>query len=202
MVKELDREAIRNRLGNIAQLQELLFGDYIERYDRQFKKLESDLSQLQTNFTERFGQLQASFDRELNSLAVTFDKKLESLTLTTQIENSKLQQELQAKTKINEENVAFLQSSFNLQTKFLKDELSQTREALEVDRELLKQQLFNKIEQGLSELNLSKISHRDLADILFELCLKLKGTELLTDFKSTEKDFSSDSLLLKESSKE
>jgi hypothetical protein len=202
MAKELDREAIRNRLGNIAQLQELLFGDYIERYDRQFKKLESDLSQLQANFTEHLAQLQANFDRELNSLAVTFDKKLESLTLTNQIENSKLQQELQAKTKINEENVTFLQNSFKLQTKFLKDELLQTREALEVDQKLLKQQLLNKIEQGLSELNSSKISRRDLGDILFELCLKLKGTELLTDFKSTEKDFPSDSLLLEESSKE
>jgi hypothetical protein len=130
---------------------------------------------------------------------VTFDKKLESLTLTTQIETQKNQQEIQSKTKINEENFNFLQNSLNLQTKFLKEELSQTRETLEADRDLLKQQLFNKIEQSLLELNSTKISRKDLAEILFELCLKLKGTEFLTDFQAADKEVNADSLLLGES---
>ncbi len=62
MVKEIDREAMRKRLGNIAQLQEILFGEYIERYDRRLDCLEAELNQFKTTVTERFTQLQDALD--------------------------------------------------------------------------------------------------------------------------------------------
>jgi LPS O-antigen subunit length determinant protein (WzzB/FepE family) len=200
MVKEIDKESMRKRLGNIAQLQELLFGEYIERYNRRLDLLESELNKLQKTFTENLTQIQESFDRKLNTLATSFEQKLESSTLKTQIETQKIQQEIQTKTKINEETLNFLQNNFNLQNKFLKEELLQTRETLQADRDLLKQQLFNKMEQNLLELNTTKLSHKDLAEILFDLSLKLKGSHLLTtEFKNEERDNNNNSLLLNES---
>ncbi|MEO1671328.1 MAG: hypothetical protein AAFR77_11165, partial [Cyanobacteria bacterium J06631_2] len=53
---------------------------------------------------------------------------------------------------------------------------------------LFKQELLTKLESSLSELTTAKISRSDLAEILFELCLNLKGQENPTEMNISQQD--------------
>ena len=41
----------------------------------------------------------------------------------------------------------------------------------------MKQQVLEKLESNLSDLSTNKVSRTDLAEVLFELCLKLKSKD-------------------------
>ncbi|RMF24837.1 MAG: hypothetical protein D6756_06370, partial [Cyanobacteria bacterium J083] len=67
-----------------------------------------------------------------------------------------------------------------------------SREKLQEDLIGLRSQIFKELERNISNLQTSKVSGDDLAEILFELGLRLKGSEFIptlnqaADNKSSE----------------
>ncbi|GAB4523607.1 MAG: hypothetical protein Tsb0014_01350 [Pleurocapsa sp.] len=182
---EITKEAMRNRLGNIAQLQELLFGEQMKQYelkfqqcDRRLDKLEADLKQMQLNMEESLTQLETSLTQNLDSAVDSLEKKLKYFSYSTQEEIKKTKQEISNQAKINYEHINTLQSSVNSQTNNLKTEIIHTKETLEQDVQLLKKQIYEYLESKLAELSEEKMSRNDLAEILFEMCIKVKKTDL------------------------
>lgn len=190
---DLTKEEIRQRLGNISQIRDLLFGDRMEDYEQRFRNLEkrlnnldSQLSQWQQETNQNFIKLQEKISEELSLLIDSVDKKLQYLSITTQEETEKLQQELTFNSHKNYQNLESLQNNVKGEVKFLQNGLSQTKESLERDIQVLKQQIILLLEEKTSELTKSKISREDLGNLLFDLCLKVKGSELLAN-SQTEK---------------
>lgn len=90
-------EIMRDRLGNIDQIREVLFGQKAQEYEQQFtsydqrlSSLEGDLSQLQTETRDRLRQLQDTFTTELRGTLDSLEKKLKYLSLTTHETTSNL----------------------------------------------------------------------------------------------------------------
>ena len=191
---EITKEEMRNRLGNITQLQEILFGEQVKEYNHKFAqtqrhidKLESDINKVHSGLQERLKQLEISLTKEIetavNSAVDSLEKKLKYLSIATQDETSKLKQELINTSRTSYENINSIQESLNSQTNNLKTELVKTKEILDKDIQTLRQQLLEKIEKNLSELSDEKVARSDLAEVLFELCLKVKGTDFVSDLK-------------------
>ena len=189
---DITKEEMRNRLGNITQLQELLFGEQIKQYDRKFKqtqiqidKLESDLNQVHLTLEQRLSQLEKSFTRELKFAVDSLEKKLKYLSLTTQDETSKLKQEFKHTTQATFDNINSIQESLNTQTNNLKTEIVKTKQVLDKDIQVSRQQLLNKIEKNILKLSDEKVSRGDLAEVLFELCLKVKGSDFVPQLQES-----------------
>lgn len=187
---EITKEEIRNRLGNITQLQELLFGEQIEEYNNKFEqiqkhinKLESELNKVHLDLAERLEQLETSLSQEIESAVDSLEKKLKYLSLTTQEETSKLKQELKNISKTSYDSILLIQENLNSQTNNLKTELVTSKQIVDKDIQTLRQQLLEKIEKNISELSDDKVSRVDLAEVLFELCLKVKGTDFVPVLK-------------------
>ncbi|MCU0535795.1 MAG: hypothetical protein MUD14_18050 [Hydrococcus sp. Prado102] len=187
---EIAKEEIKDRLGNIDQIRHLLFGNKIKEYeqlfesnDRRLDKLESELANFQTEMRDRLTQLQESLSNEIRSGLDSLEKKLKYLSLTTHEETSKLQQGIESTNKKLIQGVDNLDKKVNYQANFLRNEVSQTREKLEGEFQVLKQQFFSEMEKGMTDLKEGKVSRRDLAEVLFELCLKIKGTEFVPNLK-------------------
>jgi len=206
-MNELTKEEMRQRLGNISHLQDLLFGDKIEVYEGQFEQLSQRLNQLelqlkqfQLGVSDRLGDLQNSLSQKIEASASSLEKKLKYLSLTTHEETNQLRQEIQATAKLSSENIALLRNNLNHETYYLKNEFTQTREAAEENLKNLRQQVVEKLEKGLSELTEAKVSRADLAEVLFELCLKVKGSEFVPDLKeAAENQVKADFILPEES---
>ena len=197
---EIVNDEIRRKLGNLTQIRELLFGEQIDDYDKRFQqyqkqleKIGSNLQALESNFQQfkldqkqRLDKLQNDLSDEISTAINSLEKKLQYLSLNTSNEVAKINESIEAKTQKNSQIIDAIAKRFDTQNKHLKEEIAQTRTDLEKDLVSLKQELLELLEQDLSNLRKNKVSRHDLADLLFEVCLKIKGTDVKAElFDST-----------------
>ncbi|NES81546.1 MAG: hypothetical protein F6K10_09150 [Moorea sp. SIO2B7] len=206
---DISKEQMRERLGNIEQIRDLLFGYKIKQYEEIFAKydqrlgnLESELSNFQSEIRDRLTQLQDSLSTEMGSEIDSLEKKLKYLSLTTHEEMSKLQQQIKITDEKNSHNIDSLNNTVMSKNNFFKNELFQTRDKLEEDVQFLRKQVFEYLEKSLSHLKDEKISRADLAQVLFEVCLKVKGTDFVPDLKEAVDNQVKSDFLLPEQNKE
>ncbi len=200
---EISKEEMRARLGNIEQIRDLLFGHKTEEYEEIFQqhatrldKLESELSRFQGEMGDRLAQLQDSLSTEIKAVADSLEKKLKYLSLTTHEETSRLDQEIQIAEKRSSLAFDELNKTLKVKTNSLQHQLEESKDTLSEDLEQLKNQLFKQLEKSFAELKEAKVSRTDFAEVLFELCLKVKGTEFLPDLKeAAENQIQADFLL-------
>ena len=202
-MSEITKDEMRKRLGNVSQLRDLLLGDKIEEYEGNFAScsqrldvLESSLNEFQSEVQEQLKKMQDSFSQEINAAVDSLEKKIKYLSLTTHEETSKLKQDIETKSRNASQNIDTLQSNLRTETTYLKDELFKTRTSLGEDLQNLKKQVLEKIEANLSDLTENKVSRADLSEVLFELCLKLKGSDFVPSLKeATETEMKTDFIL-------
>lgn len=180
-MNEITKAEMRQKLGNISQLQDLLFGEQIEQYDRKLTEHARKISQIELKQTEfqlavkkRLEKLEIQLTHKLDTINNTLEKKLKYIEVSTKEEQAKIQQDLNTISQYSYENIDFLQNNLNTQTNNLKTEIAQSKVAIDRDLQLLKQQVTDKLQTSLAKLSTGKVSRNDLADLLFELCLKVK----------------------------
>jgi dGTP triphosphohydrolase len=201
------QEEIKERLGNIDQIRHLLFGSKIQEYeqrfdnsDRRLKKLETNLASFQTEIREKLTKLQDSLSSEIRSGINSLEKKLKYLSLTTHEETNRLQQALELTNRKFAQVTDTLDKKVNSQTSYLQNEITQTREGLEAEFQALKSEIFRELETKSSDLKEGKVSREDLAEVLFELCLKIKGKEFVPSLKAANENHINTDFLLPEES--
>lgn len=175
----------RDRLGNIEQIRDVLFGQKAQEYEQQFAnydqrldKVETDLTQLQIETRDRLRNLQDTFSSELRGTLDSLEKKLKYLSLTTHETTTNLQQQLQSTNSENDKELAALSKSVADKSALLKEQLTETREQFDADLQVLKEQLFTELDKGFAFLKESKVSRAVLAEVLFEMCIKVKGSDV------------------------
>ncbi|WP_239121416.1 MULTISPECIES: hypothetical protein [Spirulina sp. CCY15215] len=180
---ELNKKEMRDRLGNVEQIREILFGTQLRGYEQQFDRMEAEFVALQREVRDRLDQMQSSLSSEMKTMADSLEKKLKYLSLTTHEETTKLWQKIDQTNQKQSGTLEALNKNFNSKTSALKEELTQTREHFQSDSQTLKTKIFAELEKCFSNLKESKVSRTDLAEVLFELCIKVKGTEFVPDLK-------------------
>jgi hypothetical protein len=201
----VDRDEMRERLGNIDQIRDLLFGHKIREYEQRFQECEQslenitrELSLFETETRDRLDQLQESLTTELHSALDSLEKKLKYFSMTTNDQTHQLQKELQSTAQKSSQSIDSLHKTFMGQTNFLKNDLMQTRDKLEQEMQSFREQIGEMIQQELISLRDNKVSRVDLADILFELCVKIKDNEFVSNFPETPENNSTPGFFLPE----
>jgi DNA anti-recombination protein RmuC len=182
---DITKDDMRDRLGNIDQIRDLLFGQKIDDYERRFDQTTQRLNNLETQLTDfqeetrsQLSQLQSSFTKDIKAAVDALEKKLRYLTLTTQEDLVQLQQDLKKTDQALSQQLDGLNKGFNETTTSISEELAASRDKLTKDLQTLKSQVFEEIEKNVSSLTQGKVSRVDLAEFLFDLCLKVKGSEV------------------------
>ncbi len=198
---EMANDDMRRKLGNLTQIRELLFGEQIEdynnrfqQYQRQLEELDANLQALESNLEQfkleqknRLDQLQNDLSNEISTAINSLEKKLQYLGLNTSNEVAKINKDIEIKTQRNSQIIDAVSKRFDTQNLRLKEEIEQTRTSLEKDLTSLKQELLEILEQDLANFSKNNLSRHDLADLLFEICLKIKGTDVKPElFDSTD----------------
>lgn len=93
-MSQMSRDDVRERLGNIDQIRDIIFGAQLRDYDNRFSKLETDISRHQQETRSHLEQLKTSFSSELKSAVETIEKKLKLLSLSVQEETADLSQQI------------------------------------------------------------------------------------------------------------
>ncbi|MDJ0899342.1 MAG: hypothetical protein QNJ55_11070 [Xenococcus sp. MO_188.B8] len=191
-MNEITNDEMRRKLGNLTQIRELLFGDQIEEYNNKFQQyqrhleeldshlqsLDSNLEQFKLEQKNRLNQLQNDLSNEINTAINSLDKKLHYLGLNTSNEVTKINKYIETKTEKNSQIIDAVSKKIEAKNLHLKEEIEQAKTSLEKDLASLKQELLELIEKKLANFSKNNLSRHDLADLLFEVCLKIKGTDL------------------------
>lgn len=206
---EIAKDEMRQRLGNLTQIRELLFGEQIENYDNRFQQdqkqmeeiesnlqaLESNLEQFKLDQKHRIDRLQNELSNEIRTAINSLEKKLQYLSLNTSNEVAKINKNIEAKTQRNSQIIDSFAKKFDTQNQNLKEQVHQTRTNLEKGLVSLKQELLQLLEQDLSELTKNKVSRHELADLLFEDCMKIKGTDVKSNSTTENKEMKAELIL-------
>ncbi len=193
---EITKEEMRERLGNIDQIRDIIFGAQLREYDNRFDKIDSDLSMMQQDMQTRTEQIKTVLSGEMRAAIDSFEKKIKSITLNTQEESADLRQQIDRVNRKFSSSIEALDEAIDNQTSSLRDELSQTRDRLSEESRTLKTQVFEELDRRFSMLRDVKVSRDDMAEILFELGMRLKGTEFVPELKGvTDNKLNSDFLL-------
>ena len=175
----ITKEEVRERLGNIDQIRDIIFGAQIREYENRFVQLESDILRLQQEMRSHLEQLKSSLTTEIKVGVDALDKKIKSLTLTTQEEAIDLRQQVDRLNRRFSSNIESLDEALDMQTTSVRQEISQAKTQFENDTTALRDLVLEEIEEKFFQLSKTKVSKDDIAETLFALGMRLKETEFI-----------------------
>jgi hypothetical protein len=200
-MRDITQEEMRERMGNIDLIRDIIFGPKLQEYDSRIDKLESNLSLLEKEMHDRIDQVKTDCLTEIRSSVDSLEQKIKSLSLSFQKDNADLRQLIDRTYQNFSGSLESIDKTLVNQTTSIRKELSETREKLQDDTRHLKSQIFDELEKRFSMLSNAKVSRNDMADILFELGLRLKGTDLAKELKEATNTNDSNDVFLIEASK-
>jgi hypothetical protein len=180
---EITREEIRERLGNIDQIRDIIFGAHLREYTSRLDKAESDMGAVQQEVRDRLAEVKSVLSIELKSAVESIDKRIKALTSATQEESADLRQQIDRVNRKFTNGIEALDEAVETQKNALRQELTDTRDHLQEDIRDLRAHVFEELDRHFSMLKEVKVSKDDMAEILFELGMRLKGTEFVPELK-------------------
>ncbi|NEQ36225.1 MAG: hypothetical protein F6K40_07955 [Okeania sp. SIO3I5] len=181
---ELSKEEMRERLGNIDKIRDIIFGSKLREYESRFDNLESELSIVKQEISNQIEQVKNAFSTELQATVDSMEKKIRTISLTLENTQEDIGETKQKIERVNRKIATTkegLDEIIDNQTNSIRADLSQTREKLQNDVMNLKSQIFEELEKRFSLLKDSKVSQDDLAEIMFEIGMRMKKTEFVTE---------------------
>lgn len=180
---EITKEEMRERLGNIDQIRDIIFGAQLREYDNRFDRIESDISLLQQDIQTRLEQVKSVLTTELRAAFDSFEKKIKSINSTVQEDTTDIRQQIDRVNRKFSSSIEALDEAIDNQTGAIRDDFSQSRDRLQEDIRSLRTQVFEELDRRFSVLREVKVSRDDMAEILFELGMRLKGSEFVPELK-------------------
>ena len=180
---EITKEEMRERLGNIDQIRDIIFGAQLREYDNRFDRIESDISLLQQDIQTRLEQVKSVLTTELRAAFDSFEKKIKSINSTVQEDTADIRQQIDRVNRKFSSSIEALDEAIDNQTGAIRDDFSQSRDRLQEDIRSLRTQVFEELDRRFSVLREVKVSRDDMAEILFELGMRLKGSEFVPELK-------------------
>lgn len=193
---EITKDEIRERMGNIDLIRDIIFGSKLQEYDGGIDKLESRLTALEQEVRERTEQVKTECLSELRASVENLEEKLKGLNITSQRDNIDVRQQIDRTYKSFSSSIETIDKAIVSQTTSIRKELSETREKLQEDTRSLKSQVFDELEKRFSMLTDAKVSRNDLADVLFEVGLRMKKSEFSPELKEANRNGSDDVLFI------
>lgn len=233
-MSDLTKADLRERLGNIDQIRDILFGPQLREFTTRLEQIERDLATTQQDLRNRSDEIRQTLLAELQTAVETIDKRIRALVLKDEEEKFDIRQQIEAMNKrvaqtaeelqesiageldelaenadkrfksmqvrdaeekfeIRQQldllskrlsgNIEALDQNLDKQTSALHENLQETQTKFQSELSDLRTQLFEELERYCSMLSQVKVSRDDMAELLFELGLRLKGSEFVPELK-------------------
>ncbi len=166
---------LQEKLGNIAQIRDILFGDQIQDYETRFQRLESHLESFQKEIFKQLAELKESFNTQLQAATDASDKKLQYISVAADEEIADLRQSLDRVDRQFTHQIVSVESTLKNQIKSLQTEIEQTQEDWQTHLNSSESTLSEKLERYATVLSETKASKDEIAELLFDLCMKFKS---------------------------
>ena len=185
---EITKDEIRERLGNIDQIRDIIFGAHLREYNSRLDKAESDIAAMQQDVRDRLTDLKNTLTLELRAAVESIDKRLRNISASAQEEAADLRQQYDRINRKFTNSIETLDEAVESQRVALRDELAQTRDSLQNDNRELRSLVLEELDRHFSILRDDKLSKDDMAELLFELGMRLKGSEFVPELREAAEE--------------
>lgn len=233
-MSEVTKPDLRDRLGNIDQIRDILVGSQLREFSNRLQQAETSLSVLHQDIRTRTEELKQVLSAELQASAESLEKRIKTLSQSAEQDKAELQAQIDTLSKrvtgntndvkqliyseVQNANASLdkrlndaeqkdaeektdlrqqidrlsarltttantLDDSIDKQTGSLRDDLLSSREKLQEDLLGLRNQVFEELEKRFGDLTNAKVARADFAEMLFELGMRLKGTEFVPELQ-------------------
>ena len=190
---------LKDRLGNIEQIRDILFGEKIQTYENRFQSLESSLANFQKEVQKQLKDLREGFSIDLQTSVSSIEKKLQYLSAAADDEIADLRQDLDSTGQKLSTQIVSLNSALDSQSKSIQLEISQVKDNFQNDLSNLQKSLLEELEKHYGNLLEEKLSKDEIAELFFDFCMKLKGKNYIQESDSNRTTQQNGELLLPES---
>lgn len=177
---------MRDRLGNVEQIRDLLFGEQQRELDTRLEALENMIKDIKQEMGDRLNQLNDQFSTELRSNSYALEKKIQYVTVTHTEDFTELKQDLDRTQKNFSEQIKGLDKTLHSQTETLEQNIRHTKESLQKELNSVTGQIQTELDKYISGLQENKISRDEFAEVLFDLCMKVKKTDFIREIEGSE----------------
>ena len=91
-MNDFNNNDLRERLGNVDQIRDILFGSYLREWGHRLEQLEKNLSVTQQEIRERTDELKQVLSSDFQASIDNFEKKIKSISLKDEQDKFDLQQ--------------------------------------------------------------------------------------------------------------
>ncbi|MGB3200380.1 MAG: hypothetical protein WBA99_05735 [Nodosilinea sp.] len=176
---DLSRASVREQLGNIDQIREILFGTELRSYSDRVEQIENRLSILQQEARDRYEDVKQVMLTQIHGAFEDLDRKTKNLTLKGNDENTEIREQMDRLSKQLASHADGLSEAIDSSMNSLRRDFTLNRQKLEDDLQTLRQQVFDDLDQRLTTLNHSKTAKDELSDMLFGLGTRLKQSSAM-----------------------
>lgn len=171
---ELTRASVRDQLGNIDQIREILFGSQLRGYSDRVEQIETRLSVLQQEARDRSEEVRHILLTQVHAAFEELERNVKSMNLKDSDEKIELRQQIDRLSKQLADRANALGEAIDDSMDSLRRDFSTSREKLEEDVRSLRQQVFEDLNQRLTALTRTKTAKEEMADMLLGLGTRLK----------------------------
>jgi exonuclease VII large subunit len=182
----MTRADLRDQLGNIDQIREILFGSQIRQYGDRVEQVEASLADLEQEMRDRTEGLKQSLSAQIQSAVEGLEQALKSIKLQDAKDKADTRQQLDYVNKRLSSNVETLDRVIDKQADTLRSEFSSSQQKLRDELKALREQFLTELESRSSTLTNDKVAREEIAEMLFELGLKLKGNQSLPGLEESK----------------
>lgn len=175
----MDRQDIRERLGNIDQIRDILVGSQLRDYENRFAQMESELNLVHQDLQDRIEEVKVSLSTQLQASLEALDKRLKGFITKMQEETTDLQQQNDRLGRRVQAIFEELDRAFEEKTTAIDGRLNESRDKLQEDIRTLRAQIFEELDARFSSLRDNKVERETLAELMFELGMRLKGQDVV-----------------------
>ena len=193
------QQETRSRVDEVKQVLTTELQAALEAIDKKHKALAAkdeenreDLQQQLTNLMKKWSSneeaMKQLFYSEVKGVVESTDKKILTLAQKEERERTELSEQLAALNTRVSSNLTTINDSLDRQTTALRDDLLASRNKLQTDLNELRTTLISELEKRMTSMTDSKLARDDMAELLFELGLRLKGTEFVPSLQGVGDD--------------
>jgi dynactin complex subunit len=155
-----------------------------ERLTVRLTKLESDLQALRTESRERFDSVNTGLSYALKDAIESTGRRLDALSATSHAELSELHRDAQRTDEKLSLRVQAIAEDLESVTSAIRQELARVDKGARDEVQMLKSQLGGDIDKHHRFVRDTRLSRDDMAEILFEFGMRVKGLSLVTSVPS------------------
>ena len=167
-----------NNDNNIDQIRELIFGSQIHEFEERFKQIELRMGNLIGNLRNEMVKSHEGLKKKTKRSLTVLEEKIDNLAAATQNEQHHIKKMIHNVDQELRDKVAMQKDEFKTRLKMTRESIADEQEQIRESIRTTRNELHDILENRLNALADEKLARDQMAQMLLEVAMKIRGTNV------------------------